>query len=141
MSIQPSSVAPMSWDIFVQDVPDSAKSVSEIPDDFRPQPIGSVADVLNAIRACIPFADFSDPTWVRVDGPGLNMEINIETEEPLYSFAFHVRGGDCSPGLIAEILERLHLRAFDPASDSGIFDPSSAAESLKRWQEYRDRVV
>jgi hypothetical protein len=131
----------MSWDIFVQDIPSDAKSVEDIPDDFSPKPIGSPADVLEAVRSVAPFADFSDPTWVQIDAPGINIEVSIRSEEPLASFAFHVRGGDCSAGVVSDILSRLRLRAFDPASDSGIFDPQSASESFQKWKEYRDRVV
>jgi hypothetical protein len=52
-----------------------------------------------------------------------------------------MRGGEHSIGAIAEILARLGLRALDPQAQSGIFDPSTAAESLARWQAYRDRVL
>ncbi|HEY3898268.1 MAG TPA: hypothetical protein VGM54_06630 [Chthoniobacter sp.] len=131
----------MSWDIFVQDIPVEARTLAEIPDDFSPQPIGAPSHILDAIRAAAPFADLSDPTWVRIDAPGISMEVGVRAEDPLYSFAFHIRGGDCSAGVVADILQRLQLRAIDPASDSGIFDSSKAAESLQRWQQYRDRVL
>jgi hypothetical protein len=131
----------MSWDIFVQDIPGTARSVADIPDDFSPRPISSPSRVLDAIRAAAPFADVSDPTWVRLDAPGVSIEVSLGTDDPLDSFAFHVHGGDCSAGVVADILDRLQLRAFDPASDSGIFDPSRAAESFHRWQEYRNHVL
>jgi len=131
----------MSWDIFVQDIPTEAQSVADIPDDFSPQPIGSPSQVLAAVRSAAPFADFSDPTWVRIDAPGVSIEVSIAAEESLNSFAFHIYGGDCSAGVVADILQRLRLRAFDPASGSGIFDSSQAVESLHRWQQYRTHVL
>ena len=69
------------------------------------------------------------------------MEISVSAADPLDGFAFHIRGGDCSAGIVADILQRLQLRAFDPASDSGIFDSSQASESLRRWQQYRTQVL
>ena len=131
----------MSWDIFVQDIPAEARSVADIPDDFAPQPIGSPLRVLDALRAVAPFADFSDPTWVRIDAPDACMEVGIGADNPVECFAFHIRGGSGSIGIVAEVLQRLHLRAFDTASATGIFDPSQAAESLHRWQQYRAHVL
>jgi hypothetical protein len=131
----------MSWDIFVQDIPAGAQSVADIPDNFSPQPIGSASQVLEAIRSVAPFADFSDPAWVRIDAPGVSLEVSVRPEESLRSFAFHIHGGEASAGVVADILQRLDLRAFDSASDSGIFDSSQAAESLHRWQEYRIHVL
>ena len=131
----------MSWDIFVQDIPSAAQSIDDIPDDFRPSHIGSRSRVLEAIRSAAPFVEFRSDSWASLDAPGVSMEISIRVEEPLKSFAFHIFGGDCSTGLVADILSRLNLRAFDPASDSGIFEPSRASESLQRWQEYRDHVL
>ena len=69
------------------------------------------------------------------------MEISIGAEESLRSFAFHIRGGDYSAGIVADILQRLHLCAFDTASDSGFFDSSQSAESLKRRHQYRTHVL
>ena len=69
----------MSWDIFVQDIPWTARSVADIPDDFSPRPIGSPSRVLEAIRAAAPFADVSDPTWVRIDALGVSIEVNLGT--------------------------------------------------------------
>jgi hypothetical protein len=96
---------------------------------------------MDAIRTTAPFADFSDPAWVRIDAPGTNLEINIPTQDPLESFAFHIHDGDGSAGLVSDVLQRLNLRAFDHASESGIFDPALANESFHRSQHYRSQVL
>jgi hypothetical protein len=131
----------MSWDIFAQDIPAEAITVSDIPVDFVPRPIGTRTDIIAAIQDIIPFADVSDPYWVRVRSPELDLEIGLGKHEPLMGFAFHVRGGDLAPGAIAAVLTKLNLRAFDPGSDSGIFDVASAAGSLERWRRYRNLVL
>jgi hypothetical protein len=131
----------MSWDVFVQDIPAAATSVDEIPDNFTPSQIGTRAVILDAIRSVLPFADMSDPSWIRVHAHAIDLEISLREADPVVSFAFHVRGGEHSIGAIAEVLARLGLRALDPEAQSGIFDPSTSVESLARWQAYRDRVV
>jgi hypothetical protein len=135
------SCCAMSWDLFVQDIPAAAARVDDIPEDFEPAPIGARASILAVIRDVAPFADFSDPAWVKIATPDVDVEVNLGDNEILTSFAFHVRGGNESIGLIADILGRLGLRAFDPGSDSGIFDASAAFASLEKWRAYRDRTL
>jgi hypothetical protein len=98
-------------------------------------------EIVRAILEIDPTADASDPAWVRVNGPDFSVEINISGETHATDFACHIRGADSAVGFIATLLERLHLRALDPSSDSGLFDPATAAVSQKRWRDYRDHVV
>ena len=45
-------------------------------------------------------------------------------------------------GVVADILDRLGLRAIDTGrDDGGFFDPAEAVASLQRWREYRNRVL
>jgi hypothetical protein len=131
----------MSWDIFVQDLPEDASTVQEIPDDFQPKPLMSRVALLSGIKEVIPQADVTDPSWIRVDGPGYSIEINVGRDDPVLDFAFHVRGGDLASGVIAHVLEHFDLRAIDPGSDTGMFDRDGAADSLRKWRAYRDQVA
>ncbi len=131
----------MSWDIFVQDLPPGIRSVAEFPDDFAPRPIGTRSSIVEAITTVVPDVDFSDPAWGRIVGPDYSIEVSISAADPVQSFAFHVRGGDMAVGVVADILEQLGLQAIDPQSDSGLFDSTTAADSLRRWRAYRDQVV
>jgi hypothetical protein len=129
----------MSWDIFVQDIPPLARSVKEIPDDFDPRPIGNRLDLVARIREVVPNADFSSPTWGSIEGAGYSIEVNMGEDEHVKSFAFHVRGGDQAAFVISDVLEHLGLRAFDPASESGIFGVDADVTSgLRGWRNYRD---
>ena len=131
----------MSWDIFVQDLPRGVKSTDDIPDDFEPQPVGERRQIIESLLKAAPFADVSDPTWVRVVGHGVDMEVSLGENETVETFAFHVRGGDSTIAVIAAILEDLKLRALDPQSGSGFFDSEAAVSSLSRWIKYRDQVI
>jgi hypothetical protein len=131
----------MSWDLFVQDIPVGVHSIADMPAEYSPRPIPSRDEIIRIVRLVAPFADTSDPSWVRIDAPEANIEISIGHEVPLMGFALHVRGGENSVGLIADILDRLNLRAFDPGSNSGLFDIDTARRSLERWRSYRDEVI
>jgi hypothetical protein len=131
----------MSWDLFVMDLPPDAKSAAAIPPGWMPRPLPAREDIIRTVLQVDSTADTSDPAWVRVNGPGFSVEINIADKTPLTEFACHVRGGDLAVGFIATLLERLQLRALDPGSASGLFDPATAPDSQARWRRYRDQVV
>lgn len=132
----------MSWDIVVQDLPEQAQTIAEIPDDFAPQPIGKRSDIIEKILEVVPFADFSDPSWGTIDGPNFSIEVNINARELVYSFAFHIRaGGNIGAVIVTDILENLNLRALDPQSQSGFFERENAVKSLGQWREYRDQIT
>ena len=44
-------------------------------------------------------------------------------------------------GVMAGVLDRLGIDAFDPQSATGVFDRESALASLGAWREFRDRAV
>jgi hypothetical protein len=118
----------VSRDIFVQDIPNDAMAVDDIPDEFVPQPIGSSERVIDTLKKLAPSADFSDPSWGVIDGPGYSIEVNLPQGDNIDNFALHVRG-EGADHLIAALLAELGLRAFDPHSASGIFEPPSPERS------------
>jgi hypothetical protein len=130
----------VSWDIFIQDLPADAGSVQDIPDDFRPGPIGRRSDLIHTIGEVVPSADFSDPSWGIIRGDGFSIEVSMGSDEIVDCIALFVRGGDIAAGVVADIIGRLGLRALDTGSGD-FFDPATAVESLRRWRAYRDRVI
>jgi hypothetical protein len=90
----------MSWDVLVQDLPQEAKSTADIAPDFRPASIGKRSAIIEKIREVVPTADFSDPSWGRIDGDDWSIEVNIGTNEDCGGFALHVRGGTPPLGLL-----------------------------------------
>jgi hypothetical protein len=114
----------VSRDIVVQDIPLGISDVAEIPDDWRPQPLPfSYAEVVDAIRELAPAVDATDPEWLHIDLPGVDVEVHVTDRSRLDSFALHVRAADrgAADAFIGRLLQRLGARAFDPASEGGIF--------------------
>jgi len=132
----------VSWDIFVQEIPPDVRSVDEIPDGFRPGAIGSRGEIIARIRRILPNADFSDPSWGKVDSSTYSIEVNIGADDPVTSFALHVRGGDHAAYVVHDILTELGLRAFDLSHPTGIFAlDAGSLEGLREWREYRDGAL
>lgn len=133
----------MSWDIFVQDLPENVQAVQDIPDDFEPGSLGlKRTELIHRMQEIAPEADFSDPAWGRLDGDGYSIEINLGDDEVVSGFAFHVRGDERAPYMVQQLLDGLKLRALDPSADSGIFSLSEGSvQGFARWRSYRDRVI
>jgi hypothetical protein len=87
--------------------------VADISAEFKPASIGKRSIVIEKIKEVVPTADFSDPSWGRIDGDGWSIEVNIGTNEDCEGFAFHIRGRDAAVGAVAAILQHLKLRALD----------------------------
>jgi hypothetical protein len=114
----------VSRDVFVQDIPESITTVEQIPDDWEPAPLPfGHAEVVAAVRELVPDVDTTDPEWMHVHLGGGAVVVNVANVSPLASFALHVRAVDpgAADAFIGRLLERLKARAFDPESDSGIF--------------------
>ncbi|RNL77770.1 hypothetical protein [Nocardioides marmorisolisilvae] len=130
----------MSWDILIQDLPKDVTSVSEIPDNFQPAPLGLRNELIERIRSVAPSVDFTDPSWGQLATPEFSIEFNMGREEMCSGIMLHVRGGDGASDFVAGLLHSLDVRAFD-CSAGDFFAVPGALESFARWQEYRDRVL
>lgn len=130
----------MSWDIYVQDLPDVTR-VADIPDDFRPEAIFARSDLIREILSFEPSVNFENPAWGILDTAEFSIEFNIGDSETVKSFAMHIRGSELVVGFVGDLLQHLGVRGLDPQSDTGLFDPVTAMESFRQWQGYRDRVI
>jgi len=120
----------MSWDIFIQDLPDVA-SAKDIPVDFRPRPLGEREDVVARILRAIPNGDLQDTDWIFVnsDDIDLSIQLHMEDAEQVRYLVAHVHGGVQSAACVAALLNELGLRALD--SNTGeFFDGAALDESL-----------
>lgn len=133
-------MATVSWDIAIMDLPADAKSLGDIPQDFVPRTLGPRAALISKILEIAPSADFSDPTWGELTTPDFVVEFSMGREDPVASVMLHVRGGDVVVGFISALLQNLGLRAID-CSEGAFFEPSTSAQSLAAWRDFRDRAI
>ena len=132
--------AAVSWDISIMDLPTDAHSVSDIPHDFAPAPLGKRAALIAKILEIAPQADFSNSTWGELSTPDFTIEFNMGRDALCDSLMLHVRGGDSAVDFITALLDHLGLRAID-CSKGDFFEPAAAAQSLAAWRHFRDRVI
>src|ERR1700761_4265104 len=128
----------MSWDILIQDFPQGASDIDDIPDDYKPASLGARSEVIASIQQLLPEADFSDPSWGVLDREEFSIEFNIGNSDICHSIMLHVRGGGGAVATIERLLEHLHRRAWD-CQAGDFFSSQAAMASFGEWQQYRDR--
>lgn len=120
----------MSWDIFIQDLPD-VRTADEIPEHFRPRPIGDRDGLAQRIMRVFPMAHRQDTDWFFVNAPGMDLSLQLHMEDAtqVRYIVAHVHGGDQSAAGIAALLRELGLRALDTATGD-LFDAATLEEGL-----------
>jgi hypothetical protein len=131
----------VSWDVYIQDLPDGVRSVSEIPDDFVPRALGPRDEIINRLKRAAPDITFVDATQGRIDFTGGSIEVSVDEDDPCQCVALFVRGGDEAVGRVIAIVEALGGKALDAGSEDGVFDTARARESMTAWRGYRDQAV
>jgi len=114
----------MSWDIFVQDIPEDVNSIDDMNHkyhDYKPKIIGKRSELIAKIKKIVPDADFSNPSWGVLKRPDCYIEFNMGDKQECDGFGLHISGGNSVFSVISDILKYLGLKAFDPSSDTGLF--------------------
>jgi hypothetical protein len=129
----------MSWDLYVQELPEGMRSMKEIVEDFRPGVIGKRSEIVRTICEAVPGAVFSDPTWGIIDGPGYKIHVGIDEAEECDGFCLHVCGREEVVAVVDRILGRLGMRALNPRSESGVYESGQKAiESFRQSLGYEE---
>ena len=132
----------MSWSIFAQDLPADANCIEDIPDNFKPKPIGARADVIAKILQVTPSAEFEpDFAHASLEGDGFSVEISILHDDPCMGVSFCVRGGRPAViDMIADILDSLKLRALHTGDGPHFFDRKTAMQALESARRYTAQI-
>ncbi|MFC7964954.1 hypothetical protein [Streptomyces cinereoruber] len=130
----------MSWNVLLLPLPAGLVSIDDLPADHEPPPVGSRADVHDALRAAVPGIDLTDPAWGVLLGPAWVIELGIGEDDPVESVMLHVRGGtdDVLP-VIFRIARALGCRPFDCSTGDLLADGAPAG--WHAFQTFGDGAV
>jgi hypothetical protein len=129
----------MSWDIYIQDLP-AVACLADVPESFRPGPIGERQAVLQRLRELLPEAEQQDELWFFVRRPDAELSIVVHTEGAHATHvSMHVHGGEASPTFVARIVTGLGLRALDSGTGE-LFDPERPEAGYLAWQTFREQL-
>ena len=131
----------MSWLAVLAKLPDTFVSISDIPNDFVPEPLGSQAAVLTLLAEVFPDANFADPTGVTVDRPNYAIEFIVGSKEPVESLGFRPHGDDTVIEALQLLCARTGWRAIDTSSGDFINFAANPAQGLQAWRAYAQRVI
>jgi len=131
----------MSWDVLIYAAHEPPPPVAEMPDSWRGEPLGSLADVRAKISTCIAGIDWSDPTWGIFDGNGYSYEFNIGTDEPCDSFMVHVRGGGPALAPLLALGQQCNWYLLDTSQSEWLHHCKSAEQGWGDFQAFRDRAI
>ena len=131
----------MSWDVFIQDLPQSARTIAEIPDDFEPQALGKRLDLVRTIQECFNLPDSSQSKVIAVDLAGSTIEISVGEDDPCRCVALHIYGGIDAAPAVARLLNCLARRGLDTATGEIISADSDIEASIAKWASFRDRML
>ena len=132
----------MSWDVLVCNYYGSPpKDMGNLPDDHKPDPLGSASTVRMSISQNLPGVDWSDPTYGIYRGDGFTVEFPIRDQDPIDLLMLHVRGGgDCITALL-QFAEPHKWSLFD-CSTSEFIDPENPSqEGWEGFQRLRDKAI
>ncbi len=131
----------MSWIACLLTLSPNAKTLDDIPYDYKPEPLGSVAEVLSLISELFPDVDCSDPTWLRLDREDYIVEFMIGSEEPVTSIGFRPHGCDSFMDALQLLCEQTGCRAID-TSDGALIDfNDNPMQGFHCWREYAQQVL
>ncbi|GAA3638268.1 hypothetical protein ACLIYM_05385 [Streptomyces fenghuangensis] len=130
----------MSWDVLLLSIPAGFDSVSDLPRDYSPAPVGDGARVRQALRTAVPEVELDDPSWGVLTGPTWSIELNIGDEDPVESVMLHLHGGgdDVLP-VVFRIATALGCRPVD--CSNGEFLAEGDTGGWHAFQAFRDRVA
>jgi hypothetical protein len=130
----------MSWDVFIMRFPRELESSDEIPADWDPEDIGTIAAVRMAIEAVVPDITWDSTGWGRGTGNGFSVQISLsgDDDELINGFTLGFRGGGDAAEVAMALAERFSARALGGGT---FLESDTAAEALHDWQRYRDQVI
>ncbi|WP_026931759.1 hypothetical protein [Glycomyces tenuis] len=132
----------MSWDVTIMRAPREFEEFNDLPDDWEPPSLGSVAEVREVLAGQLPGITFDALGWGQFEGPGFSMEASLypNSSDEVGTVSLYIRGGGEAGAAALAVARAFEARALDSGSGEWLTS-ESADESFDSWQAYRDRVV
>jgi hypothetical protein len=115
------------WDILIQPLPAGLRTLDDIPEGYRPPPLGARDEIISRIRDRVPGVDFFYSAWGRLEGEGFSIEFHLGDDEEATSLLLHVRGDRRAISVVRDVSEALGCHAIDCGERAVIEFESPAA--------------
>lgn len=123
-------------------VPPEIENVEDIPSDWEPPDLGTVAEIREVLSEQLPGITFDSDGRCYYDWPGFHMGIPLSANETEATsmVALFVHGGGDAPGAALAVAEAFGARAIETGNGDWL-TAETADESFNAWRDYRDRVI
>ncbi|WP_157593878.1 hypothetical protein [Rubripirellula obstinata] len=119
-----------------------AKSVSDLPNDYKPHALGDAAQLRVELSSFFGNAiDWSDPAWGTLNGQAFSYEFNFSESGIVDSFTLHVRGGGDAVSPIVAMCKHFDWKAVDASEGEFIDLEDPSTDGWDGFQEFRDRAI
>ena len=133
----------MSYDVYVFGLPPGIRSTDELmayPEHERVRPLGTRELVLRTLTGLFPEAEFSNPSWGRLQTEFGSMEISIGQDDPVQCIALGLRA---TPAIMPVVKRLGTVPGWTVIDQTGVIlrpdDPSIGG--MAAWLGYRDQVL
>ena len=133
----------LSWDVFICRFPADAETVSDVPADWEPPPLGSASEVRRRMTEALPGLRFGADGWATYDGPGFSIETRVDPGEDVdvTGMTLFIRGGGSAGAAAVAVTRALGGRAVSASDGRFLDDAGMAEDAFMEWREYRDRTA
>lgn len=131
----------MSWDVSIYSSKTPPAKVSEMPDDWAPEPLGQADVIRSKFLDVAPDIDWSDPTWGILVRDNFAIEISLGDEDVCQSVGLHARGDATVIPMVESLSTGLGWYALDMAHEEWFHHSETVGEGLAAFNEYREKVT
>lgn len=120
--------------------PKDIRNLEELPNDFKPTPIGKREQVIEAIRSEVPTATLDTFGSLTIDSRDYTISASLGTNDFCTDIMFEVHGSESAAYVIQRILKRLDVRGWDTGGNQFLDLEGDPTTGFKQWSKYRDHV-
>lgn len=122
-------------------LPKGLINIDDLPPDHVSKPMGRRATLIRKLAALLPGLQFDEFGCASIAKPGVgSIEVILGTDDPVQLVSLSTRGSEGAIPMVTAIAEVLGGRIVDASSPSGLFEPATAGQSLKRSMSYAAQV-
>ena len=130
----------MSWDAIIFNKTGLPASFENLPDDWKPTPIGTLEGVRTQISQVVD-VNWSSPAYGTLETPDFVVEFNIRAEPTLDTVGVRVVGGGNPMPVLVQLCRSNNWVLFDIQTSELIHAEQDATSSWCQFTNWRDRAM
>ena len=132
----------MSWDALIFNGNGVPKSLSNVPQNWTPQPLGDPWNIREELSASIPQIEWApDRDYGAVEKNEFTIEFRVPDEQPLMAISIRIVGGGDPVALLVDLCREKGWVIFDNQVGDLMDLDRDPAESWRKFKEWRDQTV